>query len=120
MSAATILFTDIVSFSKKPTAEQRRLVESLTSEVVHELRTLLTPPLDTPSIVALPTGDGLALAFIHRTNQPWDHATILRLILRIHQWANNQSSPHNLVSLRVGVHVGAVELVTDINGKTNL
>ena len=30
MAAATILFTDIVSFSKKPTAEQRRLVESLT------------------------------------------------------------------------------------------
>lgn len=120
MSAATILFTDIVSFSKKPTAEQRLLVESLTSEVVHELRVLLNPPLDTPSIVALPTGDGLALAFLHRTNQPWNHITILRLILRMHQWANNQSSPHNLVSLRVGVHVGAVELVTDINGKANL
>ncbi|MEW6236232.1 MAG: adenylate/guanylate cyclase domain-containing protein [Candidatus Omnitrophota bacterium] len=120
MSAATILFTDIVSFSKKPTAEQRRLVESLTSEVVHELRTLLIPPLDTPSIIALPTGDGLALAFLHRTNHPWSHTTILHLILRMHQWANNQSSPHNLVSIRVGVHVGAVELVTDINGKANL
>lgn len=120
MSAATILFTDIVSFSKKPTAEQRRLVESLTSEVVHELRTLLTPPLDTPSIVALPTGDGLALAFLHRSNQPWDRSTILRVILRLHQWAHNQSSPRNLVNLRVGVHVGAVELITDINGKANV
>ena len=120
MSAATILFTDIVSFSKKPTAEQRRLVESLTSDVVHELKGLLNPPPDTPSIVALPTGDGLALAFLHRTNQLWNHTTILRLILRMHQWANNQSSPHNLVSLRVGVHVGAVEHVTDINGKANL
>ncbi len=120
MAAATILFTDIVGFSKKPTVEQRRLVESLTSEIVHELRTLLSPPLDTPSIVALPTGDGLALGFLHRTNQPWDRTTIFRLILRMHQWANNQSSPHNLVSLRVGVHVGAVELVTDINGNANI
>lgn len=120
MAAATILFTDIVSFSKKPTAEQKRLVCSLTSEVVNELEVLLSPQKGTHSIVALPTGDGLALAFIHRTNQPWDHATILRLILRIHQWANNQSSLHNLVSLRVGVHVGAVELITDINGKDNL
>ena len=120
MSAATILFTDIVSFSKKPTAEQKRLVESLTSEVVHEFKVILNPPLDTPSIIALPTGDGLALAFLHRTNQPWDHTTILRLILRLHQWANTQSSPHNLVSLRVGVHVGAVELITDINGKANV
>ncbi|MBM3240384.1 hypothetical protein FJZ31_29225 [Candidatus Poribacteria bacterium] len=120
MSAATILFTDIVSFSTKPTAEQRRLVEALTSEVVHELRTLLIPPLDTPSIVALPTGDGLALAFLHRTNQPWNRTTILSVILKMHQWAHNQSSPRNLVNLRVGVHVGAVELVTDINGKANV
>ena len=120
MSAATILFTDIVSFSKKPTVEQRRLVEALTSEVIHELRTLLIPPLDTPSIVALPTGDGLALAFLHRSNQPWDRTTILSVILRMHQWAHNHSSPRNLVNLRVGVHVGAVELVTDINGKANV
>ena len=120
MSAATILFTDIVSFSKKPTAEQRRLVESITSEVVHELRTILTPPLATPSIVALPTGDGLALAFLHRSNQPWNCSTILRVIFRLHQWADNQSSPRNLVNLRVGVHVGAVELFTDINGKANI
>ena len=109
MSAATILFTDIVSFSKKPTAEQRRLVEALTSEVIHELRTLLMPALDTPSIIALPTGDGLALAFLHRSGQPWDRTTILRVILRMHQWAHNQSSLHSLVNLRVGVHVGAVE-----------
>jgi len=120
MSAATILFTDIVSFSKKPTAEQRRLVESLTSEVLNELRTLLTPSLDTPSIVALPTGDGLALAFLHRSNQHWDRSTILRVILRLHKWAHSQSSPRNLVSLRVGIHVGAVELITDINGKANV
>ncbi len=120
MAAATILFIDIVSFSTKPTAEQRQLVESLTSEIVHEVRTLLNPPRDTSSIVALPTGDGIALGFLHRTNQPWDRATILRIILRMHQWASNRSSSYNSVSLRVGVHVGAVELITDINGNANI
>ncbi len=99
MSAATILFTDIVSFSKKSTAEQKRLVEFLTSEVVHELRTLLNPPLETSGIIALPTGDGLALAFLHRPNQPWDRDTIFRLILRLHQWAHLQSTVHNSVGL---------------------
>lgn len=118
MSAATILFTDIVGFSKKPTSEQRRLVEALTSEVVHELRTLLIPPLDTPSIIALPTGDGLALAFLHRPNKPWDCTNVFRVILRMHQWAHEQS--RSSVNIRVGVHVGAVELVTDINGKPNV
>jgi len=120
MSAATVVFTDIVGFSKKPTAEQRRLVESLTSEVHDELRTLLIPSPDTPGIVALPTGDGLALAFLHRSNQPWDRSSILRLIFRLHQWAHSQSSPRSLVNLRVGIHVGAVELITDVNGKANV
>jgi len=120
MSAATILFTDIVSFSKKPTAEQRRLVEALTSKVIHELRPLLIPPLEAPSILALPTGDGLALAFLHRPNQPWDRTTILHLILRMHRWAHDQSTAYNSISLRVGVHVGPVELVTDINNRPNV
>ncbi len=65
MSAATIVFMDIASFSKKPTPEQRRLVNALTSEVIHELRIFLAPPMETPSLLALPTGDGMALAFIH-------------------------------------------------------
>jgi class 3 adenylate cyclase len=120
MSAATIIFTDVVGFSKKPTAEQRRLVETLTSEVTHELQALLRPPLGTPSIIALPTGDGLALVFLHQSSRRWDRTTILQVIHRIHKWAHNQSSPHSLVSLRVGVHVGAIELVTDINGNTNV
>jgi class 3 adenylate cyclase len=120
MAAAAILFADIVGFSRKPTAEQKRLVESLASEVVGELKELLVRSTGTPNIIALPTGDGLALGFLHRTNQSWDRSTILDLILRMHQWADKQSSPNNSVSLRIGIHVGAVELITDINGKRNI
>lgn len=116
MSAATILFTDIVGFSRKPTVEQKRLVEALTGEVVHELRPLLHPPMGTPSVMALPTGDGFALAFLHRPAQSWERATIFRLIWRIQAWAKQETG----VSLRIGVHVGPVDLVTDINGKPNV
>ena len=115
MSAATILFTDIVGFSRKPTLEQRRFVESLTARVSREL-----PTLDTPALVALPTGDGLALGFLHEANPPWDRSTLFRVILNLHRWAEDESSPGNRVSLRVGLHVGAVEFITDINGRVNI
>jgi class 3 adenylate cyclase len=120
LSAATIVFTDIVGFSKKPTAQQRRLVSALTSEVLHELREILLPPLEAPGMIALPTGDGLALAFLHGPNRRWDRSTLLRLILRLHMWAFECSTERNPVCLRIGVHDGPVELVTDINGKPNL
>jgi hypothetical protein len=116
MPAATILFTDIVGFSKKSTAEQKRLVDALTGEVIYESRLLLNPPLETPSLVALPTGDGAALVFLHRQNQGWELATIFHLLLKIQIWASNEIN----ISLRIGVHVGPVELITDVNGKPNI
>ena len=79
MSAATIVFADIVGFSRKPSGEQRHLIEELTSEVVHELRVLLNPPMEAPSVLAMPTGDGMALAFLHKPNQVWNRATLLHL-----------------------------------------
>lgn len=120
MTAATILFADIVAFSKKPTAEQRQLVESLTSEVSAELGGFVNAQPDASQVVALPTGDGLALAFLHTDNQQWNHLTIISLALRMHQWAFEQTAKLSAVSLRVGVHVGAIELVSDINGRPNV
>ena len=120
MSAATIVFLDIVGFSNKPTAEQRTLVNSLTSEIAHELRPLLSPPMGTASVLAMPTGDGMALAFTHSHKQPWDRSTVFELLLRIQKWSHEESENHGEVSLRVGVHVGPVELLTDINGKPNI
>ena len=120
MSAATIFFSDIVGFSKKPTSEQKRLVEALTAEVATVIKPLLKLSPKEQCLIALPTGDGIALAFLHCPNQRWDHSTVLSLIIKLHQWANNISSPHNNVSLRIGIHVGAVEIVKDINGKPNV
>ena len=120
MSAATILFTDVVSFSRKPTSEQKRIVEALTTEVIYEIRPLLYPPENKSSVIALPTGDGVALAFLHNPNKQWDCQTLLRIIVRLHKWAFENSKPGNVISLRVGVHVGAVEIITDINCKANV
>lgn len=120
MSAATVVFTDIVGFSRKSTTEQHRLVNTLTAEVVYELRPLLSPVFSTPTVLCLPTGDGMCLAFLHTQGRTWDRCTVLRLVLRLHRWARDETTRGGPVSLRIGVHVGAIELITDINGRPNV
>ena len=115
MSAATIMFLDIVGFSKNPNSRQLELVDSLTTEVTSGLSALINPQVGTPHIVAMPTGDGMALAFLHQPKQNWDISTIMSLIHRVGEWAKDRS-----VHLRTGIHAGDVEFVTDINNKTNI
>ncbi|GEM_PF-2939754 len=115
MPAATILFMDMVGFSMNPNSRQIELIDSFTLEVVSSLSSLINPLSGAPHVVAMPTGDGMALAFLHKPQQPWDSSTIMGLIYRVQQWAKSAD-----VSLRTGVHVGEISLVTDINNKTNI
>lgn len=116
MPGATILFADIVGFSRKPTDEQRRLVTSLTTEVQRDTRQLI----QSSEVVALPTGDGLVLAFLHEERRTWSKASVFALIHRLHRWAKSESTHTSEVKLRIGVHMGIVESITDINGKPNI
>ena len=109
------MFLDIVGFSRNPNSRQRELVDSITTEVTSGLSSLINPPLETPHIVAMPTGDGMALAFLHQPNQPWDISTIMSLIYRVEGWAKSKD-----IALRTGVHAGEVDVITDINNKTNI
>lgn len=120
MSAATILFTDIVRFSDNHSAEQRRLVDSLTNEVVHRLRSLLSPPMGAPDVLAFPTGDGMAVAFLHGRGMMWDRSTLLELIYHLQDWANRETTLGGVAGLRIGVHTGPVEFITDVNQRPNI
>ena len=120
MTAATIVFIDIVGFSKCPSHVQRELVDTMTTEVVSKLRSLINPPMETAHVVAMPTGDGMVLAFLHKANKPWNHSTILSFIYHMQLWASVKVIQGEAVSLRIGVHVGQVEFITDINQKPNI
>jgi class 3 adenylate cyclase len=112
---ALILFIDVESFSKRPTPEQRKLLRSLNDTVTREIADWLRPDTGFPSVIALPTGDGMLLAFHEETRQRWELATVLELADGLHAWAGE-----NDTRLRIGVHTGTMEIVTDINGRPNV
>ncbi len=73
-----------------------------------------------PEVIALPTGDGMALVFIRNEKQAWDLKLIMNLIYVLQEWASKQSAIGSDVQLRVGVHTGPIEIVVDINRRQNV
>ncbi len=120
MPGATIIFTDIVGFSEKPTPEQSRLVESLTEDIKKTLSGYRDTGMKKPSIICLPTGDGMAVAFIDSDSQQWNREDVFDFIFRLQSWAKDEETIKGRVALRVGVHVGLVEFVKDINSRRNI
>lgn len=105
----SVLFLDIVGYSRKPVAEQIRLKERLNA--------LLTEALANVAVndrIILDTGDGAALNFL---GDPED-ALFVALSIRD---ALATPSPHGPdLTLRVGINLGPVKLIKDINSQPNI
>jgi len=118
-----VLFADIVGFSKLETSIQRPLIDSISGIVHHEVRDLFLPPRQEPGVIALPTGDGMAVAFLEESAIKWDFARVMCLAYRLFTWASEQQKKLKLVEglkLRIGIHGGPLVYVTDINGQPNI
>src|SRR6266436_3773892 len=116
MSAATIIFFDIAGYSKKSTAQQRELRRSLTEWVRSELRALPSPAAE--NVIKHPAGDGMLLAFLHQEENPWRNDVLLDFIVGLHQWACAETARgcNDDVRVRMGVHVGQIDIDVDVNG----
>jgi hypothetical protein len=73
-------------------------------------------------LLCLPTGDGAALTFIHVDGDPkWTIETIVDIIFDLQTWAHKFSQKdESELKLRIGVHVGPVEMFNDINDRPNV
>ena len=107
-------------FREKASEVQRELVESLTSEVLYIIRKALVRPFKETDLVALPTGDGIALAYLHSDTKRWTAESVIELTFRLHHWSFNFTDSGETIKLRIGVHVGAVDFLVDINNNTNI
>ena len=97
----SVLFLDIVGYSKKSVAEQMSVKQVFNDSLANALK-----PIGVPDRVILDTGDGAAVTFL---GNPED-ALFSGLIL---QWDTQ-------LPVRMGINLGPVRLVKDLNGQTNV
>ena len=115
MPSSTILFCDIVGFSKLPADGQIKIVNLLTQETADYIKKWLNPPTGRPEVIGLPTGDGLALAFLEYERPSWKLEDVLGVGILLTQFGKREN-----LQLRMGLHIGRVEVVNDINGNRNV
>ncbi|MBI2312189.1 MAG: PEGA domain-containing protein [Betaproteobacteria bacterium] len=106
----SVVFLDIVEYSKKPVAEQIRLKERFNA-----LLSTAIQDVAANDRIILDTGDGAAISFL---GDPED-ALFVAMSLRD---AVVVAGPAETVplQLRIGINLGPVRLVTDINGQPNI
>src|SRR5438067_2858764 len=108
LEIAHILFLDVVGYSKLLVNEQREVLQQL-NEVVRG-----APQFRKSSaagkLIRIATGDGMALVFFQSPEEPVHCAMEIAKALKNH--------PH--IRLRMGVHSGPVDQVTDVNDQTNV
>lgn len=103
----TIVFIDLVGYSMRPVDEQVAAKEAFKSLMVRALQDLADD-----SRLAIDTGDGAAVCFVG------DPVAPLRLALRLRQLMQAHRRP--ALEARIGLHLGPVRVVSDINDRANV
>jgi hypothetical protein len=105
----SVLFLDIVEYSRKPVAEQIRLKDRFNGLIAAAIREI--PAADR---IILDTGDGVAINFL---GDPED-ALFVAMSLRDAFAPDPEQIPE--VPARIGINLGPVRLVRDLNGQPNI
>jgi class 3 adenylate cyclase len=106
----SVLFLDIVAYSKKPVEEQiavKGRFNALLSDIIQDIAV--------NDRIILDTGDGAAIGFL---GDPED-ALFVAMELR-ESVMNEQPTSSPPLSIRMGINLGPVKLVKDINKQLNL
>ncbi|HEX4859389.1 MAG TPA: PEGA domain-containing protein [Usitatibacteraceae bacterium] len=107
----SVVFVDIIGYSKKTVSEQIVLKDRFTALLADVLADI---PHDQRLI--LDTGDGAALSFLGDPEDALFVSMHMRDLLR----QPDQHEGQEPIPLRVGINLGPVKLVRDINGHPNI
>jgi TolB-like protein/class 3 adenylate cyclase/Tfp pilus assembly protein PilF len=108
LEIAHLLLIDVVGYSKLLVNEQIELVQEL-NQIVRSTESFRAAEAS-GKFIRVPTGDGMALVFFHSPEEP------ARCALEICRALQD----HPLIQVRMGVHSGPVNRITDVNEKTNI
>ncbi|HEU5283472.1 MAG TPA: hypothetical protein VFU53_06650, partial [Burkholderiales bacterium] len=101
----SVLFLDIVEYSKRPVAAQLQIKERFNAQVSQAIGEI--PAQDR---IILDTGDGVAISFLD------DPEDALRVALSL---VRSFAAPAG-IPVRAGINLGPVRLTRDINGQPNI
>ncbi len=105
----TVVFTDIVGFSKVSSIQTQLAIK----RVFNGYLTEALKPSVPDDLIILDTGDGAAICF----SDPED-AVFSSLAMR-NSFIADQSIPNFKLEVRIGINLGPVKLIKDLNGKMN-
>ena len=108
LEIAHLLLIDVVGYSKLLVNEQIELLQEL-NQIVRGTECFRTAEAN-GKLLRVQTGDGMALLFFQSPEEP------VRCALEI----SRALQDHPRIQLRMGVHSGPVNRITDVNDKTNV
>jgi TolB-like protein/class 3 adenylate cyclase/Tfp pilus assembly protein PilF len=108
LEIAHLLFIDVVGYSKRLVNEQIELIQLL-NRVVRATESFRRAEAK-GRLIRLPTGDGMVLLFFRSPEEP------VRCALEISEALRDQTH----LRLRMGIHSGPVNQVTDVNDQLNM
>jgi TolB-like protein/class 3 adenylate cyclase len=108
LEIAHLLLVDVVGYSKLLVNEQIDLLQKL-NQIVRATECFRAAEAE-GKLIRVPTGDGMALLFFRSPEEPVRCALEIGKTLLDH--------PH--IQLRMGIHSGPINRVTDVNDKTNI
>jgi serine/threonine protein kinase len=101
----TIMFVDLVGYSKRSVTDQVAL-----KKLFNDMLTSALKVVPEESRIAIDTGDGAAICFMGDPEEALHSAMLLRDLL----------SQRRMFTVRVGLHMGPVRIVNDINERVNV
>jgi len=106
----SVVYIDIVEYSKKPVNEQIQIKERFNALLTEAIR-----DISVNDRIILDTGDGAAISFLGDPEDALFVAMSFRDYIQEHQ---DESTPG--LPVRIGINLGPVKLLRDINNQPNL